>query len=86
MGTEADIETYPPGELIREEMDERGWSQQDLASVMGTSQVTVSQLLNAKRSVTPRTAHALAAAFGTSAELWLNLDAQYRLGIAKPMT
>ena len=86
MDTEIDTEAYPPGELIREEMEARGWSQQDLANVMGTSQVTVCQLLSAKRSVTLETAQALAAAFGTSAELWLNLDAQYRLAIAKPRT
>src|SRR5437016_10370252 len=83
MATEVDTEAYAPGELIREELAARGWSQQDLAEVMGKSHVLVSEIVNAKRSITRDTALALSAAFGTSAELWLNLDASYRLTQAK---
>ncbi len=84
MATEIDTEAYPPGELIREELEARGWSQQDLADAMGKSHVLVSEIVHAKRSITRDTALALAAAFGTSAELWLNLDARYRLDLATP--
>jgi len=84
MGTEVDTEAYPPGELIREELEARGWSQQDLADRMGKSHVLVSEVVNAKRSITLDTALALATAFGTSAELWVNLNAQHQLAVAKP--
>jgi len=39
----------------------------------------VSEIIAAKRAITPETAKGLAAAFGTSAELWMNLESIYRL-------
>ncbi len=36
------------------------------------------------RSITPQTALELAAAFGTSAQLWLNLEQSWQLSRAKP--
>jgi HTH-type transcriptional regulator / antitoxin HigA len=76
-------EVFPPGEFIQEEMEERGWSQDDLAAIMGTSKGLISQLLNAKRAVTNDTAELLARAFGTSAVVWLNLEYQYRQSLKK---
>lgn len=74
----------PPGKFIARELEARGWSQQTLADVMGTSPTLVSEVINAKRAVTPDTAALLGRAFDTSAELWLNLDARYQASIAKP--
>ncbi len=84
MATEATNHVYPPGELIREELEERGWTQQELAQIMGTDAALVSEIVNAKRAITARTAGALASAFGTSAALWMNLETSYRLATAKP--
>lgn len=39
----------------------------------------VSEILSGKRSITPETAIGLASAFGTSPQLWLNMEAAYRL-------
>ncbi|MYD03607.1 MAG: HigA family addiction module antidote protein [Acidimicrobiia bacterium] len=39
----------------------------------------VSEILNAKKSITPDTALSLSEALGTSAELWLNLQTAYLL-------
>lgn len=75
------VELYPPGELIREELEARGWTQQRLADAMGKSHVLVSEIVNAKRSITEDTALALATVLGTSAEVWLNLDARYQLAL-----
>ena len=67
-----------PGRIIQRELDARGWSQSDLAEIMGCSEPTVSNIINASEQITPELAQRLALAFGTSAELWLNLERNYR--------
>ena len=64
-------EAFPPGEFLREELEERNWTQADLAEIMGRPLVLVNEIISGKRSITPETAIGLAAAFGTSAELWM---------------
>jgi HTH-type transcriptional regulator/antitoxin HigA len=73
-------EVFPPGDFLREEMEARGWTQTDLADMLGWSTTLVHQLLMGERSITPETAQGLAAALGTSPEFWMNLDAAYQLG------
>jgi len=70
---------FPPGEFIRDELDARNWTQEDLAIILGRPLKTVNQIISAKKQITPQTAQELAAAFGTSAELWVNLEGAYRL-------
>lgn len=72
-------EVFPPGDFIREELEERGWTQKDLAEVLGRPPQAVNQIIKGTKRVTPETAVELAQAFGTSPELWLNLEAAYRL-------
>ncbi len=72
-------EVFPPGEYIRDEIEARGWTQRDLAGVLGRSEPKVSELINGKRAITSQTARKLAAAFGTSAEVWLNLEMRWQL-------
>jgi HTH-type transcriptional regulator / antitoxin HigA len=72
-------EVFPPGDFVREELDARGWTQSDLAEILGRPQKTISQIISGRKAVTPETARGLADAFGTSAELWMNLEAAYRL-------
>jgi HTH-type transcriptional regulator/antitoxin HigA len=72
-------EAFPPGDFIKEEMEERGWNQTTLAEIIGRPLQVVNQLIKNKKSITVRTAQELAAAFGTSSEFWLNLQNQYQL-------
>jgi HTH-type transcriptional regulator / antitoxin HigA len=72
-------EAFTPGEYIREELETRGWSQLDLAEILGRPPQAVNEIISGKRAITPDTAHALADAFGTSAQLWMNLDSAYQL-------
>lgn len=72
-------EVFPPGEFIREELEARGWNQNDLAEILGSYPRLVSEIITGKRAITPETAKKLAAAFGTSAQLWMNLESTYRL-------
>ena len=72
-------ESFAPGEYIREEIEARGWTQIDLAEILGRPAQAVSEIITGKRSITPEMARALGDAFGTSAQLWLNLESRYRL-------
>jgi HTH-type transcriptional regulator/antitoxin HigA len=79
MTSTAPAEAFPPGEYLRDELAERGWAEGEFAEIIGRPAQAVSEILNGKKEITPETAVAIAAALGTSAELWLNLQAAYRL-------
>jgi len=72
-------EAFPPGEFLRDELAERGWAEGEFAEIIGRPAQTVSEILNGKKEITPETAVAIGAALGTSAELWMNLQAGYQL-------
>lgn len=75
-------EVFPPGEFIREELDARGWTQLDLAEILGRPMALVNEVIAGKRGITPETAKGLANAFGTSAGYWLNLQTAYQVSQA----
>ena len=56
-------EVFPPGDFIREELEERGWTQEDLAAILGRSIRLVNEIIMGKRGIKPATANALGAAF-----------------------
>lgn len=68
-----------PGEVLRRELEARGWTQADLAGVTGRPAQAINEIVQGKKEVTPETALALSAALGTTAELWVNLESKYRL-------
>ncbi len=72
-------EVFPPGDFLKEELEERGWTQTDLADILGRPNRLVSEIVNGRRGITPETALGLADAFGTSAEYWMYLEASYQL-------
>jgi len=72
-------EVFPPGDFIREELEARGWTQSDLAAILGRPFQTVNQIVNGRKAITSRTARELEAALGPSAEFWMNLETSYRL-------
>ncbi len=76
-------EVFPPGEFLRDEIEERGWSQSDLAQIMGRPTGMIAQLVGGKRMITPETARDLAAAFDTTPEFWMNLESAYQLSRLK---
>jgi HTH-type transcriptional regulator/antitoxin HigA len=75
-------EAFAPGDYIREELEARGWSQLDLAEILGRPPQAVNEIIAGKRAITPDTANSLADAFGTSAHLWMNLEGSYQLARA----
>jgi addiction module HigA family antidote len=66
-----------PGEILREQMGEM--PVHELARHLGVSRVTLSRLLNGRSGVSAEMALKLSDAFGTSPELWLNLQTQFDL-------
>ncbi len=79
MGERIPAEVFPPGEVIKEELEARGWSQVELADIMGRPPRVVSEIIAGKRAITPETAKGLGAAFGTGATIWINLEGSYQL-------
>ena len=77
-------EVFPPGEFVREELDERGWTQADLAVILNKPLPAVNEIITGKKAITPETAKSLGDAFGVGAEFWLNLESAYRLSLAAP--
>ena len=63
-----------PGEILRDEMDERGLSADALAQALDIPANRVTAILNGQRGVTQDTARRLSRYFGTTQELWLNLQ------------
>lgn len=70
-----------PGDLLQEEIDARGWSQADLASILHRPVQAVNEIITGKKAITAETARSLSAALGTTARYWLNLEASYRLDL-----
>ena len=59
MSTRVPAEVFLPGEFIRDELEARGWTQTDLAEVLGRPFRLVNEILQGKRAITPETARGL---------------------------
>ena len=68
-----------PGEMIKDELEARGITQKELAQQMGVSYTVFNEIVNGKRPVTTEYALLLEASLGTSASLWLRLQADYNM-------
>jgi HTH-type transcriptional regulator / antitoxin HigA len=79
----ASAQPVAPGRVLRRELDARGWSQRDLSRIIGRPVQAINEIVGAQKAITPETSLQLAAAFGTSPDLWLDLEAKYRLHLAK---
>ena len=71
-----------PGEILREELTERGLSARAFAEALRVPTNRITAILNGTRAVTADTALRLAKCLGTSAELWMGLQAEYDLIVA----
>ena len=72
-----------PGEILRDEIDELGMSASALARALDVPANRVTAVLSGRRGVTADTALRLARYFGTSPQLWLNLQQTYELRTAE---
>ena len=73
-----------PGETIKEEyLVPLGMSANSLAKALGIGAARLNDIVRGRRGVTAETALRLARYFGTTPELWLNLQPFYDLRIAQ---
>jgi HTH-type transcriptional regulator/antitoxin HigA len=77
-------EVFPPGEFLADELEARGWTQTQFAEIIRRPQKLVNDIILAKRAVTPETAMDFAAALGTSAQFWMNLESAWQLSKVAP--
>lgn len=76
----AKLDPIPPGEILLEEfLKPMGISQNRLARDIDIPVSRVSEVVRGSRAITADTAMRLAEYLGTSAELWLGLQADYEL-------
>src|SRR5438876_5105697 len=70
---------FPIGKYIKDELLTRGWTQADLAYVMGRKATEISSLMVGRRQLSPELAQELGVVLGRGAEYWLGIDTAYRL-------
>ncbi len=68
-----------PGEILGEELDTLGLSANALARALGVPVNRITLILNGQRGITADTALRLARYFGTTPQLWLNLQQTWEL-------
>ena len=68
-----------PGEILRDELDALGLSANALSKALGVPVNRVTTILNGQRGVSADTALRPARYFGTTPQLWLNLQQTYEL-------
>lgn len=87
----APAECFPPGEFILDEIEARGWTEEDLAYRMGASTedefaqnlltlhliIEFPEYKGRATRMGDGVAEQLGKAFGTSAELWANLETSW---------
>lgn len=73
----------PPSRILERELEARGWTQKDLAAVMGRPVQAVNEIMAGTKRITPQTALDLAAALDSSPEFWMNLENNYQLFLAR---
>jgi addiction module HigA family antidote len=72
-----------PGDILRHDfMEPLGLSAYRLAKELGVTAPTVNEIVRRRRAVTAEMALRLSRYFGTTAQLWQNLQSQYDLEIA----
>jgi addiction module HigA family antidote len=78
------LDPIHPGEILAEEfLKPSGLSANALAKALAVPVTRISEIVRGRRGVSADTALRLARYFGTSAELWLGLQAEYDLRVAR---
>ena len=83
MSARSDMRPVHPGEILRDELAEIDLSASALAKALDVPSTRIAAILNGQRSITADTALRLARYFGTTPQLWMNLQKTFELRRAK---
>jgi addiction module HigA family antidote len=72
-----------PGRILKRELEEAGLSANAAALALRIPANRLTEIVNGKRSISADTALRLGRFFGTSAQMWMNLQSQYELQVAE---
>jgi len=72
-----------PGRLLKHELVARKLSANRLSLDIGVPSGRITDILNARRSITADTAVRLGRYFGNSAQFWLDLQSQYDIAVVE---
>lgn len=71
-------ESFSAGDFLAEELEERGWTIEEFAIILGLPERLVKDIIAGTSEISTKTARRIGAALGTSAQLWLNLQNRFR--------
>ncbi|MFN3326481.1 MAG: HigA family addiction module antitoxin [Bryobacteraceae bacterium] len=72
-----------PGEILKETIDHAGLTVSALALALRVPANRIGAIVKGQRGITGDTALRLARYFGTSPEMWMNLQSKYDLAVAE---
>jgi addiction module HigA family antidote len=76
-----------PGEILREEyLKPLGLTVTEASLKLGITRKTLSAIINERAGISPAMALRLAKAFKTTPDLWIDMQAQYDLWLARQKT
>lgn len=77
------FEPTHPGELLKDELESRNITQARFAAQIGVKPSLLNEIIKGKRGVNTEMALILEAALGIPAEMWLGLQSDYNMQVAK---
>ena len=83
MGFKNGMKPVHPGEILQDEIDAADISADELADALDVPLSRVTMILDGKQGITADAARRLARFYGTTPELWLNLQLAWELRRAK---
>lgn len=86
MDTSYDVHSnlpIPPGEYLEEVLAELGMSKAELARRMGRPATKISAIFKGEKAITPETAMQLEKVVGVPANIWLGMESEFRLALAR---
>ena len=78
------VPTHPGETLLEEFLIPMELTQVEFAAHIGVPVQRINEIVRGKRGITPETAWLFSQAFGTTPQLWINLQTNYDLAQNKP--
>jgi len=72
-----------PGEFLEETLEELGMSQAELAHRLGRPAQAINEIIKGKKSITPATALELEDVLGIPSHIWIGLESEYQIVLAR---